>query len=161
MDTDAKAKSEPETKTKLEPERKAELLPASTADGSGAKSSSGAARKGAPAPGASTLTLAAHPRAARRIAQAKGWGGLAGFLLGGYLSLPTHTPLDAAFRALLAGVICYVAVWGAAVFVWRRLLPAELRQAEHELLTTLSSRLQASDPATEPGAQRGGRPLAS
>ena len=58
--------------------------------------------------GAAGLSLAAHPRAVRRVAEAKAWGGLAGFLLGGYLSLPTHSAFEAALRALLAGVVCHV-----------------------------------------------------
>jgi hypothetical protein len=110
--------------------------------------------------GASGLSLAGHPRAVRRVAQAKSWGGLAGFALCGYLSLPTHTPLDAAFRALVAGIVCYVVVWGAAVFLWRRLVVAELRHAEHELLTAHVAKLQSSDPVP-PAAERRRAPVAS
>ncbi len=89
-----------------------------------------------PGGGSSTLNMsvAAHPRAARAVARAKALGGLGGFLLGGYLSLPTHTLLAAAVRALLAGIVCYVALWSAAVFLWRRLVVAELRHAQHQLL---------------------------
>jgi hypothetical protein len=93
------------------------------------KSSSGAADSGA-------LSLAEHPRAVSHVKQAKELGGLGGFLVGGYLSLPTHTLADAASRALVAGVVCYVAVWAAAVFLWRRLVVAELRGRQHELLAT-------------------------
>jgi hypothetical protein len=82
-----------------------------------------------------SLSIAAHPRAVYRIKQAKGWGGLLGFLLGGYMSLPTHTLADAGFRALLAGAGCYVIVWAAAVFLWRGLIVAELRSREHQLLS--------------------------
>ncbi len=49
-------------------------------------------KKGATPVAEGTMSLAAHPRAVRRVAQAKGWGGLLGFLAGGYLSLSTHTP---------------------------------------------------------------------
>ena len=66
-------------------------------------------------------------------------------MLGGYLSLPTHTLADAGFRALLAGVVCYVAVWAAAVFVWRRLVVAELRHAQHELLCEELAKLGLPD----------------
>lgn len=79
-------------------------------------------------------SLAAHPRAARRVAESKAWGGLAGFALGAYLSLASHTPAEAIFRGLLAGVVCYVAVWAAAVFLWRRLVVAELNEAERALI---------------------------
>jgi hypothetical protein len=91
------------------------------------------------------LSLAAHPRAARRVAEAKAWGGLGGFLLGGYLSLPTHSLPEAALRALIAGVVCYVAIWALAVFLWRRLVVAELRHAEHELLARRLAKLQVSE----------------
>ncbi len=99
------------------------------------KSKKGAGAEGAGGSGrGSGLILAEHPRAARSVARAKAWGGLAGFLLGGYLSLPTQTLAGAGLRALAAGVVCYVAVWAAAVFLWRRMLVAELHQAKHDLL---------------------------
>jgi hypothetical protein len=116
--------------------------------------SKGKASKASAEGSAGGMRLAGHPRAVRRVAQAKSWGGLAGFLLGGYLSLPTHTPLDAAFRALVAGIVCYVVVWGAAVFLWRRLLVAELRHAEHELLTAQLAKLHAPEPAPSPAGER-------
>jgi|HubBroStandDraft_6_1064221.scaffolds.fasta_scaffold726224_1 hypothetical protein len=87
-----------------------------------------------PAPEASgSPSVAAHPRAARAVAQAKGWGGLAGFFLAGYLSLPTGTLAEAALRALVAGSVCYVAAWGGAVFVWRRLVIIEMKGREQRL----------------------------
>lgn len=91
-------------------------------------------KKGATPPAEGALSLAAHPRAVRRVAQAKSWGGLLGFLLGGYLSLSTHTLAEAGFRALVAGVVCYAIVWAGAVFLWRHLVVAELRSRQHELL---------------------------
>jgi hypothetical protein len=110
--------------------------------------------------GSSGLTLAAHPRAVRRVAEAKAWGGLGGFLLGGYLSLPTHSLSEAALRALIAGVVCYVVVWAAAVFVWRRLVVAELRQAQHELLASELAKLQSADPIAHSTSERRGTPAA-
>lgn len=86
-------------------------------------------------------SLAEHPRAVRAVARAKSWGALAGFLLGGYLSLPTHTLAQSGFRALLAGIVCYVAVWAGSVFVWRRLVVAELRHHQHERLSEELARL--------------------
>jgi hypothetical protein len=82
----------------------------------------------------SGLSIAGHPRAVHRVAQAKGWGGLIGFVLGGYLSLPTNTLADAGLHALAAGAACYVVVWAGAVFLWRHLVVAELRSRQHELL---------------------------
>jgi hypothetical protein len=106
------------------------------------------------------LSLAAHPRAVRRVAEAKAWGGLGGFLLGGYLSLPTHSLAEAALRALIAGVVCYVVVWAAAVFVWRRLVVAELRHAQHELLASELAKLQSADPIAHSTSERRGTPAA-
>ena len=80
-------------------------------------------------------SVAAHPRAAVAVSRAKAWGGLAGFVLGGYLSLPTHTLADAGLRALVAGIVSYVAVWAGAVFVWRRLVMLELKAREQQLLS--------------------------
>ncbi len=90
-----------------------------------------AAGEQAEAPGtpAAGPSVAAHPRAARNVARAKGWGGLLGFLVGGYLSLPTSTLAAAGLRALVAGVVCYVATWAGAVFVWRQIVMLELAGA--------------------------------
>ncbi len=97
----------------------------------------------------SGLVLAEHPRAARSVARSKAWGGLGGFLIGGYLSLPTQTLAGAGLRALAAGVVCYVAAWAAAVFLWRRMLVAELHQAKHDLL---AEELAKFDRTRAPGA---------
>ncbi len=83
--------------------------------------------------------VAAHPRAAHAVARAKSWGALAGFALGGYLSLPTHTVADAGLRALLAGIVAYVAVWAGALFVWRRVVMLELRARQHALIAGSTS----------------------
>lgn len=101
-------------------------------------------RKGEAKSASGGLSLAEHPRAARSVARAKAWGGLAGFLLGGYLSLSTHTAVDAGLRALAAGVVCYVATWAIAVFVWRRLVVAELSHARQEALATELAKLTSN-----------------
>jgi hypothetical protein len=112
------------------------------------KSKQGASGKGAGqgggAGGGSQLILAEHPRAVRGIARAKAWGGLAGFLLGGYLSLPTQTLAGAGLRALAAGIVCYVAAWAAAVFLWRHLVVAELRGAQQEALAVEIAKLRGA-----------------
>jgi hypothetical protein len=91
------------------------------------------------------ITLTEHPRAVRSVARAKGWGALLGFAIGGYLSLPTHTLAETGFRALLAGVVCYVAAWAAAVFVWRRLVLTELRGAQQQLLAEELAKLGVTE----------------
>lgn len=113
------------------------------------------AAKGA-APAGDGPNVAAHPRAARGIARAKSWGGLIGFALGGYLALPTNTLAGAAMRALIAGVVCYVAVWAGAVFVWRRLVMLEIKGREQELITAV----QAARARNESAAPSGERPAA-
>ena len=93
-------------------------------------------------PAARGPSVAAHPRAARQVARAKGWAGLIGFALGGYLSLPTNTLAAAGLRALVAGIVCYVVAWAGAVFVWRRLV----------MLEYAGARARAERPAAAPGA---------
>ncbi len=100
----------------------------------GSKQAKGDKGAKADASGSDGPSIAAHPRAARAVERAKSWGGLAGFLLGGYLSLPSNTLADAALRALIAGVVCYVAVWAGAVFVWRRLVILEIKAREQQLM---------------------------
>ncbi len=104
----------------------------------GAKATPAAASK----PGALSLSLAEHPRAVFRIKQAKEAGGLAGFVFGAYLSFHTHTMFETGVRALMAGIACYVIVWGAAVFLWRHLIIAELRSREQALLATELAKLE-------------------
>ena len=91
--------------------------------------------------------IAAHPRAARGVARAKGWGGLIGFALGGYLSLPSNTIAAAGLRALLAGVVCYVAAWAGAVFLWRRLVMIEIKGREQQLASVQAARSRRELPA--------------
>lgn len=78
--------------------------------------------------------LSQHPRAKRQIREAKGWGGMAGFVLVGLLSMQASLPIfDAGIRALVAGVACYVIAWGVAVTVWRHLAQAEISVVEQRL----------------------------
>jgi len=96
-------------------------------------------------------SVAAHPRAARTVAQAKAWGGLAGFFVAGYFSLPTSTLAEAALRALVAGSVCYVAAWAGAVFVWRRLVMIELKGREQHLLASAQAVLEQGESQDAPG----------
>ncbi len=94
-------------------------------------------------------SIAGHPRATRSVERAKAWGALVGFVLGGYLSLPTHTVADAGLRALVAGAILYVAAWAGAVFVWRRLVIVEIKAREAALLAAAEASV-----ARSPGPRR-------
>jgi hypothetical protein len=115
----------------------------------------GKEKKAGESRGAEGPSVAAHPRAARAVATAKGWGGLIGFAAGGYFSLPTHTLADAGLRALIAGLACYVAAWAGAVFVWRRLVVLEIKAREQHLLNLLKARSAGAQAAP------GGRPGSS
>jgi hypothetical protein len=116
----------------------------------------GKEKKGVESQSTDGPSVAAHPRAARAVATAKGWGGLIGFAAGGYFSLPTHTLADAGLRALVAGLACYVAAWAGAVFVWRRLVVLEIKAREQHLLDLLKARSAgAQAPAPVPGVRSG------
>jgi hypothetical protein len=75
-------------------------------------------------------SIAAHPRASCQVRRAKGWGGLAGFAIAGYLSYKAGVPMfDLGARAIVAGIAGYMLAWFCAVSVWRHLVLAELRAA--------------------------------
>ncbi len=114
------------------------------------KDKKGKGEKATTAEGSGTPSVAAHPRAARAVAQAKGWGGLAGFFIAGYLSLPTGTLAQTGLRALIAGSVCYVATWAGAVFVWRRLVIVEIKGREQALLAGAQAALGPSEPVGAP-----------
>jgi hypothetical protein len=119
------------------------------------------AAKAAAGESSGTPSVAAHPRAVRAVARAKGWGGLIGFLLGGYLSLPTNTLAASGLRALVAGLVCYVAVWAGAVFLWRRLVVLEIKGREQRLLArAVSDEGQRPQPPARPPAGAPRRPNA-
>ena len=106
-------------------------------------------------------SVAGHPRAARAVARAKGWGALAGFLLGGYLSLPTHTVASAGVRAIVAGLVCYVSVWAGAVFFWRRMVMLEIKAREQELVRAVEELRSRQQAAASQGAQAAARAQAA
>ncbi len=100
-------------------------------------------------------SIAGHPRAVRSVARIKAWGALLGFVLGGYLSLPTHTLAAAGLRALIAGAALYVGAWAVAVFVWRRLVIVEIKAREQQLISAVESRRGAQQSAVQPAGPRG------
>ena len=139
------------------PRAKARESKGKDAKSKGAEGKKGKDEKAASAEDSGSPSVAAHPRAARTVAQAKGWGGLAGFFIAGYLSLPTGTLAQAGLRALIAGSICYVAAWAGAVFVWRRLVIVELKGREQALLADAQAALVPGEPVGVPAEpQRAG-----
>jgi hypothetical protein len=80
------------------------------------------------------ISVSAHPRAAYSIRRMKGFGGLLGLLLVAWLSWRAGAlPVDVALRALVGGIVGYVACWTIAVQVWRHLVIAEARAAAKRL----------------------------
>jgi hypothetical protein len=80
-------------------------------------------------PTSNDVKVSAHPKARRSIRAAKGWGGLAAFFFVAFLSWHNGTDFThTAVRALLAGMAGYVVTWTAAVYVWRQIAVAEVRQ---------------------------------
>jgi hypothetical protein len=95
-------------------------------------------------PSDGSMRLADHPRARRHIHQAKGWGGLAAFVLVGGLSLRAGVPFfESGMRALLGGATGYAVAWGATVLAWRHLAVAEVKAAEAKAIARRERVLQA------------------
>ena len=83
-----------------------------------------------PAVSQTAISISAHPRAAYSIRRMKGFGGLLGLVLVAWLSWRAGSlPVDVALRALVGGIVGYVASWMIAVQVWRHLVIAEARAA--------------------------------
>jgi pantoate kinase len=95
-------------------------------------------KKGAHAP-----SIAEHPRAARYLRQARQFAGLLGFMLAAFASSATNTLAGTLLRALIAGVVCQVVVWAAAVILLRHLVIAELKSREHALMQAAAARTGA------------------
>jgi hypothetical protein len=154
------AEAPPETE--LMPEAPAEVAKGSAKDKDAKKAGKAEKGKGDKGKGkkdavqdadAGGPSIAAHPRAVRAVARAKSWGGLAGFLVGGYLSLPTNTLAGAGERALIAGIVCYLAAWAGAVFLWRRLVLLEIKSREAQVASAYAARAPRELPAGLPERQ--------
>jgi hypothetical protein len=78
-----------------------------------------------------TASIAGHPRAKVAIRRARSRAAFVVFLL---VLLFGHKAglswFDATWRALVAGLAANLIAWRCAIFVWRHLIVAELRQAE-------------------------------
>ena len=91
------------------------------------------------------IRLSTHPRAQRHIAQAKGWGGLLGFLIVGWLSYSGGMQMPAAaLRALAGGAGLYVLAWAAAVAIWREVAVAEVERARRQILAQMEAAAEAA-----------------
>ncbi len=103
-------------------------------------------KKGAaPAVAPNAMSVAAHPRASYAVARAKGIGGLVGLLLVGLLSWKSGAPmLDIGLRALVGGVVGYVAFWALALQACRHLVVAEARAAVNRARQQAEQRADAA-----------------
>jgi hypothetical protein len=91
------------------------------------------------------ICVAGHPRSAGLVRRAKGWGGVGGLVLAGYLSLSAHVPLfEAMLRGLAGGVLGYIVLWALAVAVARQLVIAEVRARFAELERAVAATSEAS-----------------
>lgn len=100
-------------------------------------------------------SIAEHPRAARHVRQARQAAGLIGFLVAGWTSMATSTLAETLLRALIAGIVCQVVVWAAAVALFRHLILAELKSREHALVAAAKARAEAHERAQADIAPRG------
>ncbi len=89
--------------------------------------------KGKPNGSDGVFSVSANPRARASIRRVKGWGGLAGFVIAGCLSLRASVPIaGAGERALIAGAAGYLLMWACSVTIGRQLMIVQRRQAAEE-----------------------------
>ena len=91
------------------------------------------AQKGVPP----VISVREHWRAGPFVRRAKGVGGLGGFFLAvaaGVLSGASGS--DILWHSFLAGLAGWMVAWGAALAVWRQLMPAETKFLAHEMIET-------------------------
>jgi hypothetical protein len=92
------------------------------------------------------ICVAGHPRSARAVRRAKGWGGVAGIALCTALALGAHLPLfDALLRGLAGGIVTYLVVWALALAVARQLVVAEVRARYAEVSAAAAAAAKAAD----------------
>jgi uncharacterized membrane protein YccC len=100
------------------------------------------------------IRLSAHPRARRTIRLAKGWGGLATFVLVLLLSAQAGVPAaDALVRAIVGGFVGYVVAWAMAVTVWRHVAVAEIEQTRRRLIAA-AEEAEEAEAAAEAGREQ-------
>lgn len=89
------------------------------------------------------IRLCDHPRASRQIELARGWAGIGAFVAVALLSHRAGVgDFEAGLRALVAGLVSYMAAWGLAVLVWRQLAVAEAKAAHSAALARREALLE-------------------
>ena len=110
----------------------------------------GEAEEGA-APGLQSASIAAHPRAKASIRRVRARAGFGVFLLVlvfGHMA--GQTWFDATWRGLIAGLVANLIAWRCALFVWRHVLIAELRNAEEVYAERRRAAVEAARAAAPP-----------
>lgn len=103
------------------------------------------------------VSIAAHPRAAAHVRQAKGLGGVGFFVVAAYLSHQAGVPADqVALRALAFGIAGYLLAWGCSVTIWRHLILAELRAAVESGRASLKPAADGAGPVENAGKSDAG-----
>jgi uncharacterized membrane protein YccC len=110
-----------------------------------------------------TISVREHWRAGPSVRRAKGIGGLAGFFLAVAAGVVNGASgSDILWHGLLAGLAGWMVAWGAALVVWRQLVPAETRYLAYEVIETRRrlleeqrARLQAEEAARAERARAG------
>lgn len=78
-------------------------------------------------PEATTISVAAHPRAQRAVRRFRAAAGLLGFIVGAWLAHASgHGGAELLWRALIAGVGANLGGWILAITWWRGVILAEL-----------------------------------
>lgn len=96
------------------------------------------------------ITVSAHPRAQRSILRSKAYAGLVGFVLVAFFSHQAGVePFEVGLRALLAGIVCYLAAWAAAVALWQKLVVAEAQAQADKIREEHAEALAAIKAAEE------------
>jgi hypothetical protein len=91
------------------------------------------------------ICVAGHPRSARMVRRAKGWAGVGGVMLCGFLALGAHLPMfDALLRGLAGGIVAYLVVWALALAVARQLVVAEVRARYTEVMAAHEAAVAAA-----------------
>jgi hypothetical protein len=76
------------------------------------------------------VRLSTHPAAVASVKRTRARSGLIGFGVVLALCLMSGLPaFDATFRALIAGIVCHLAGWYVAIFVWRHVIRLQAAQA--------------------------------
>ena len=76
------------------------------------------------------VRLSTHPAAVASVKRTRARSGLIGFGVVFALCLMSGLPaFDATFRALIAGIVCHLAGWYIAIFVWRHVIRLQAAQA--------------------------------